>query len=167
MKTFTELIGEGTDLTALQMSIRAVIVFAICLLFIRLAGRRAFGMRMPADNVLIVLLGAVLSRAVSGSSPFFPTLLAGAVIVILYRICSLLGVYSRLFGRMVKGEEKLLYKNGQLLEDSMKQCMVTHKDLYEEIRIKGKTDSLEKIEKIYLERNGEISLVLKKKERDN
>jgi uncharacterized membrane protein YcaP (DUF421 family) len=166
MKTFTELIGEGPDLTALQVSIRAVIVFGICLLFLRLAGKRAFGMRMPADNVLAVLLGSVLSRAVNGSSPFFPTLLAGIIIVVLYRICSLLGVYSKLFGRIVKGEEKLLYKNGQLLEDNMKQCMVTHKDLYEEIRIKVNTDSLEKVEKIYLERNGEISVLLKEKEQD-
>jgi uncharacterized membrane protein YcaP (DUF421 family) len=124
-------------------------------------------MRMPIDNVLTILLGAILSRAVTGASPFFPTILAGALIVVLYKICSWLSVYSHAFGKLVKGEEKTIYVDGKLLKESMKKCMVTEKDLHEELRINVNLDSFEKIDRIYLERNGEISVVLKEKKNTN
>jgi hypothetical protein len=67
--------GEGNDPNPYQMAIRAFIIFIIALVFIRLSGRRTFGMFSPFDNVISVLLGAVLSRAVIGHPHFFQPLL--------------------------------------------------------------------------------------------
>ncbi|HEY5535494.1 MAG TPA: hypothetical protein VIL99_11265, partial [Ignavibacteria bacterium] len=80
MNWFYQLIGEGNDPNPYQMAIRAFIVFIIALVFLRLSGRRTFGMFSPFDNVISVLLGAVLSRAVIGASPFFSTIIAALVI---------------------------------------------------------------------------------------
>jgi uncharacterized membrane protein YcaP (DUF421 family) len=158
MKTFITIFGEGTDLSPLQMAARAVLVFTFTLLFIRLSGRRSFGMHMPIDNVVTILLGAVLSRAIVGASPLIGTLLAGLVIVILYRLASGLAVYSKWFGRIVKGKVEIVYDEGKFYKDKMSRCMVTEKDLEEQIRLKG-IDSFDKVKSIHVERNGEISVV--------
>ena len=72
MELLREIFGSGKDLGILQMSARALVVFVVCLVLIRLAGRRSFGMRMPFDNVMAILLGAVLSRAVTGARAAMP-----------------------------------------------------------------------------------------------
>ena len=64
------LFGDGTELTTWQMADRALVTFVLALAMIRLAGRRSFGQRSPFDACTTVLLGAVLSRAVVGASPF-------------------------------------------------------------------------------------------------
>lgn len=162
MDVLIKLFGQGKDLSILQMAMRTALVFIICLAFVRMAGKRSFGMRMPLDNVLTILLGAVLSRAIVGASPFIATIVSGGVIVLLYRLCSGLGVFSKIFGKIVKGEEVVIYKNGRLMHENMKRCMVTEKDMVEEVRINGNLDSFDKVETMYVERNGEISVVKKK-----
>ena len=77
-----DLFGSGEHLTALQMSVRAFIMFFITLALIRFAGMRIFGKRTAFDNILVVMLGAVLARGVVGASPFFSTVAAAAVMVI-------------------------------------------------------------------------------------
>ena len=67
----TEIFGSGEDLSPMQMAARAFVMFFIALLLIRLAGMRVFGIRTAFDNILVIMLGAILSRGVAGSSPFF------------------------------------------------------------------------------------------------
>lgn len=161
MEILIKIFGQGKDLSVLQMGMRTILVFIICLIFIRMAGKRSFGMRMPLDNVITILLGAVLSRAIVGASPFVPTIISGGIIMFLYRLCSGLAVFSKRFGQAVKGDEQIIYKDGKLLKENMKRCMVTEKDVMEEMRINSNLDSLDKVKTIYVERNGEISIVKK------
>ena len=106
------LFGDGPDLTPLQMSARALAVFVVALLLLRLAGRRALGQRSPFDVCIIVLLGAVLSRAVVGASPFLATISAAAVLVVLHRLVAWWGVRSPMFERLVTGHERVLIDRG-------------------------------------------------------
>src|SRR5450759_3500327 len=113
MNWFYQLIGEGNDPNTYQMAIRAFIIFIIALVFIRLSGRRTFGMFSPFDNVICVLLGAILSRAVTGASPFFPTIVAALVIVLLHRLFAWIALYNDVFGCLIKGHATVIYKYGK------------------------------------------------------
>jgi len=161
MDTIHEIFGQGDKLTLLNMCCRTILIFFICLFFIRLSGRRSFGMSMPFDNVITILLGAILSRAIVGASPFFSTIAAGATIAVLHRACAWIGLYSDRFGKIIKGDAVLIYEKEKLIEENMKKCMVTKKDLIEEIRLNSNTESFEHIKKIYVERDGQISIVKK------
>jgi uncharacterized membrane protein YcaP (DUF421 family) len=156
-----QIFGEGGDLNALQMSCRAVVIFLIALVFIRISGRRSFGIRTPLDNIIVVLLGAVLSRAVTGASPFWPTICAGFMFVFIHRIFGWIMVSNKHFKRLVEGDKILLYDNGRFIKPNLRRGLVSQEDILQGIREAIQTDDLEYIKTVYIERNGTITVIKK------
>jgi uncharacterized membrane protein YcaP (DUF421 family) len=161
MKLLQEIFGEGDQLLLHQMAARAFVISIACLILIRFSGRRSFGIGTPLDNVLAILLGAVMSRAVVGASPFFPVLAAGGTIAALHRLLAVAGLYSRKFGKLVKGEAKVVYENGEFIKKNLKYCRISKHDLMAGVRQEIQEDSLEHVKTIYVERNGHISVIKK------
>lgn len=158
-----QLFGTGTELAPLQMGLRAFCIFIIALIMIRLAGIRAFGIKSPFDYTIILLLGAILSRAVVGASPFDSIVTACMVIVVMHRLVGFLSLYNQAFGKLVKGDKILLFKDGSPLKKNMRKSLISTKDLAEGIRMELHSETAEDIETAYLERSGHISVIAKKK----
>lgn len=154
-----KLFGEGRDLNVLQMSMRAIVMFFICLALIRIAGRRSFGSRTAFDNIVVIMLGAILSRAVVGISPFFPIIISSLVFVIVYRLFAFLSVTNTSLSHVLKGKEMSLYKNGKLNEKNLKRCSISEGDLLQGVRLEANVTSLDEIEEAFMERNGKISVI--------
>jgi len=161
MDILIQIFGEGKDLTAWQMSSRGIVLFIIALLLIRISGRRSFGIRAPLDNIIIILLGAVLSRAVVGASPFVPVVVSCFIIVIFHRFISWLIANSKVFARLIEGDKIILYENGKYVPKHLKRVQLTEEDAMQGVRKSALTEDLDKIEHIYIERNGEISAIKK------
>ena len=157
-----DLIGIGTDLSPLQMGIRAFFVFIIAGGLIRIAGIRAFGMKSPFDYVIILLLGAILSRAVYGGSSFIAIVTAGLVIVLMHRLFGFLSLYSDTFGKIIKGDKILLFKDGKPIQKNMRKSLISNKDLAEGIRMELHVENPDQVDAAYLERSGHISVITKK-----
>jgi uncharacterized membrane protein YcaP (DUF421 family) len=165
MHFLNELIGlhaSSHDITTLQMCVRAIIVFLWALALLRLVGNQAFGSGSPLDMILKVILGGVLSRAIVAASPFTGTLVAGAVLVGLYRLLTYVAFFSDTIGQLVKGDALLLIKDGQVLPDNLRRISITEKDLQEGLRHGANLDDISQVERAYLERNGRISVLPKK-----
>jgi uncharacterized membrane protein YcaP (DUF421 family) len=154
--------GEGKDLAWWQMSSRAIVAFFVTLALIRIAGIRTFGKKSAFDNVIIIMLGSILSRVVVGASAFVPTTVACLVFVLVHWLLARISVYNDLVGRYVKGEHISLYIDGRKNEENMKRCRISDKDLMEGLRLRINDESFENVQEIFLERNGEISVVKKK-----
>jgi uncharacterized membrane protein YcaP (DUF421 family) len=156
------LFGEGKDLNALQMTSRAVVLFFIALALIRIAGIRTFGKKSAMDNVIIIMLGSILSRGVVGASPFFPTVTGCLAFVLVHRLLAWVSLYSDRIGAFVKGEKLSLYANGAFNKKNMRRARISDKDIEEGLRIAINGESLDGVEEIFIERNGEISVIKKK-----
>jgi uncharacterized membrane protein YcaP (DUF421 family) len=161
MEILFTLFGEGKDLNALQMSDRGVVMFVIALILIRISGRRSFGVRSPLDNIITISLGAVMSRAIVGASDFVPVVVCCFVIVLLHRLVGSLIARSKAFASLIEGEKILLFANGEFLEENMKKALVCREDLMQGVRKSAMTEDMSGIEKVYMERNGEISPIKK------
>ncbi len=161
MNIIHEIFGEGRDLTVLQMSCRSVVVFFIAFLLLRISGRRSFGLRTPLDNIITITLGAVLSRAIVGVSPFLPIIISGLVIALLHRAFAWLLMRSNAFAKFAEGDKIQLYANGKFDKHHMKRALVREEDIMRGVRRNALTDDLNKIDRIYMEKNGEISVVKK------
>ncbi len=158
---FGDLLHKDDYLTDLQMACRALIVFLLAVALVRLAGRRAFGMRSPFDTVISLLLGATLSRGIVGASPFTGTLAACLVLVLLHRLCAYISLHNPTFSRLMSGEKKVLYENGRLIRQNMSAMLVSEQDLQEAARREGNAATLEEVKAVFIERNGQISVVKK------
>jgi uncharacterized membrane protein YcaP (DUF421 family) len=155
------LFGQGRDLNCLQMIDRGIVIFFLALIFIRIAGRRSFGMRTSFDNIITLLLGATLSRAVVGASAFIPTICVCLVFVFLHRACGWLSCVYPWFERLIKGEKILVVENGKLLSGQLHKAQATQADLMEGVRLRALFEDLNRVQSAYVEMNGEISVVKK------
>jgi len=156
-----EIFGGGEDLLPLQMAARAFIMFFIALLLIRLAGMRIFGIKTAFDNILVIMLGAILSRGVTGSSPFFSTVAAAAAMILVHKILAWLAMKHIWVGKIVKGYRRSLYHNGVMREENLRKTSISKDDLMEGVRLEINKNSLDDVEQIFIEKTGEISVVKK------
>jgi uncharacterized membrane protein YcaP (DUF421 family) len=163
MQILHEIFGSGKDLTILQMTARSVVVFIIALVLIRISGRRSFGLRSPLDNIITIILGAVLSRAIVGASGFLPVIASCTALVLIHRLFAYGMVHHPGFSRLVSGEKILLFKEGDFLQQNMDKGLICREEILQEVRKSAMTENLDKIEKIYMERNGEVNSVCKPK----
>ena len=161
MQTLIDLFGQGKDLNSLQMSCRGVVVFVIAFLLIRISGRRSFGVHTPLDNIITIALGAVLSRAVVGASAFVPVIVTCTVIVLIHRYLGWLIVRNEKVGRFIEGNRILLFADNRFIEKNMGEALVCKEDVMQGVRKSALTEDLNKIDKIYMERNGQISAIKK------
>ncbi|UOE47917.1 DUF421 domain-containing protein [Mucilaginibacter sp. SMC90] len=143
------------------MSSRGVVMFFIALLLIRASGRRSFGVRTPLDNIITISLGAVMSRAIVGASAFVPVVVCCFVIVLLHRLFGWLIAHSKAFGRFIEGDKMVLFDKGKFRDEEMKRALVCQEDIMQGVRKSAMTEDMGLIEKVYIERNGEISSIEK------
>lgn len=153
--------GVGTSLNSIQMGVRGITVFLSALILIRISGRRSFGIGSPSDNIIVILLGAVLSRAVVGASPFIPVLSTCLIIVLLHRIISWLKSKHKSFNQIVDGKKILVFKEGEFLQPNMDKALICKEDILQGIRKSALTDDLNLIKYVYIEYTGEITVVKK------
>lgn len=154
------LIGpNSTDILWWQMMFRAFTVFFLALIMVRLGGTRIFGANTSFDIVLGIILGSILSRAITGNAPYFPTVASAALLVLLHWTLSRLALKSHRLGTIIKGQRTLLMENGQFINKNMTKSLITENDFMEALRTKGNID-VSKVKFAYLERSGEISVIL-------
>jgi uncharacterized membrane protein YcaP (DUF421 family) len=153
------LFGDGPDLDPLQMAMRAVAVFVLAFAMIRVSGRRSIGQHRVFDACTTVLLGAVLSRAVVGASPFWATMAAGLTIVVLHRLVAMASVRWPGFESLVSGDKRVLVREGRRDESEMRKALITPRDIDEAVR-KRTGDETAPLVRAVLERDGEITVEL-------
>lgn len=150
--------SDGDTILWWQMVIRGVVVFLYGVLLVRLAPMRVFGRLGAFDIILAVILGSVLSRALTGNAEFLPALLAAGALVLLHSMLALISAYSRRIGYLVKGEPVQIVSDGWVDRKAMRRAALGEGDLELALRTNGVTDPA-RIEAAYLERNGRITVV--------
>jgi uncharacterized membrane protein YcaP (DUF421 family) len=148
-----------TDLTLMQMMLRATLVFVWGIIIVRLGDRRLLGRNAGFDMLLVVILGSVLSRAINGQSAFFPTLGVSGFLVLLHHLVAWLASRSDRFSKWVKGLPQLLVVDGEVREKELKRSRFTTEDLEENLRLNGNVGSVRQVRCARLERNGSVSVV--------
>jgi uncharacterized membrane protein YcaP (DUF421 family) len=154
---------EGKDIGLLQMSLRAVIVYVVTVAIVRLGKKRFMGRTTAFDVILGIMLGSIVSRAITGNAPFFPALAASAVLVAMHWLFSGIALHWHGFGWAIKGGPELLVRDGKVDERMMRRVHMTEHDLWEDLRGKSVSD-LKQVSEARLERSGQLSVLKAKPE---
>ncbi len=151
--------GHGRDLDALQMALRSVVLFIAALVLIRIGGMRAFGRKSSFDSVIVIMLGAVLSRPVVGASAFWPTLAGATALVTVHRTVGMLTARWRWFERLVKGSSQTVYRDGRDDIEAMMRSGISTGDLDEAARRNALRPDRTGLAAIVMETSGELSVI--------
>ncbi|EDX86185.1 hypothetical protein S7335_3888 [Synechococcus sp. PCC 7335] len=167
------LLGLSTDnISVWQMCMRAIFVYVGALLMVRMLGDRRFAGKYATFDVIIgIMLGATLSRAISGSSPFFPTLLSAFALVAMHRLLSAVSFRFTWLEQWIKGGPRVLIKNGRIDQQVLRETHITSQDLEVVMRSQGTFPQSwqqkswqqieEQVDMATLEPNGSINIKLR------
>jgi len=155
------LLGLSKPSSALdvgQLCLRAAIVYLVMILFLRLAKKRSLGRATVFDAILVIIIGSVASRAITGNAPFVGALAAVFVLIAMHWLISLGARGWPRLGWLVKGQSDLLIKNGKVDCAELKRAHMTDDDLAEDLRQKGVGDPTD-VKEARLERDGVLSVI--------
>lgn len=150
----------ANELTAAQVGLRALIVYFVLIFFVRLGKKRFLGEATAFDAVLIIMIGSLSSRAVSGTAPFVATLIATFIFIVLHWLLSYFSESSATLSFLVKGHDTVLIRNGQVDRKALRNAHMSADDLAEDLRQQG-VDNYQDVKEARLERSGKLSVIRK------
>jgi uncharacterized membrane protein YcaP (DUF421 family) len=143
-----------------HMAARAVLMYLALIALVRFAKKRFLGQATAFDYILVVLVGSVAGRAMTGGSPFFASLFALFVLVAMHWLFSAGAQHSPAFGQFIKGQATTIIKDGKADQQAMAKAHMSADDLDEDLREKGVKQSAQ-VEEARLERSGKLSVIKK------
>ncbi|HEX7992259.1 MAG TPA: YetF domain-containing protein [Stenotrophomonas sp.] len=156
-----------SDLFALAMPwwefiLRAVIVYVVVLVMVRVAGKRTLGQFTPFDMLLLVLLGNAVQNALLGpDTSLGGGLLLAATLIALNYIVGWITTRSALMEQVIEGEPVVLARHGHVLQKVLQRELVSKADFAKAMRDAG-CDQVDEVDLALLETNGHITIILKK-----
>jgi len=143
-----------------QMAARAFVMYIVLLIVVRSGKKRFLGRATAFDIILVIMLGSIAARAITGGTAFFAAMLALAVLVFMHWVFSAIARDSEFFSGLIKGHSTGLIKNGKVDQKALRAAHMSNDDLDEDLRDKG-VDDPAKVAEARLERSGKLSVVKK------
>jgi len=158
-KNFSHFLGDtSTDLTVLQLALRAVVVFCFAVGLFRLLPRKSLANTSVIDVVLTVLIGSSLSSTLTGNAPLWPVMVGCLTLGALRIAMGWLAIHNDLISRIVKGCPLLVIRDGNIDEAALRRAQMGRRDLEQELRGQGYA-RVQDVPRAYIERNGSVSVV--------
>jgi uncharacterized membrane protein YcaP (DUF421 family) len=143
-----------------HMAARAFLMYILLIWLIRCAKKRFLGEATAFDVILVIVLGSIAARGLTGGAPYFPCVLAMAVLVVMHWLFSYIAQRSPWFSALLKGHSTLLIADGRIQHEPLRASHMSRDDLDEDLRQQGVADPAE-VREARLERSGRLSVLRK------
>ena len=145
-----------------EFVLRAVVVYFILLLMLRLSGKRTVGQFTPFDLLVVVLLGTAVQNSLIGEDySLLGGLLLAATLIACNWLVAMVTARSRRIDRLVEGSPVLLARDGVLFERVLRDQHLRTSDVEEALRENGVRD-ISGAALVTLEVDGAITVVPRK-----
>jgi uncharacterized membrane protein YcaP (DUF421 family) len=165
MKEFVErlLIGDGPWAFLAEVVPRAVVMYLLLLVSMRLMGKRVAAQLSITELAVILMLGAAIGVPIQVSSQgVLPAVLVLLTVVFMQRASSRAAVRWRRVELLTQGDATLVVRDGRILLDSLKQNQMSREMLASELRAAG-VAHLGELRRVYFEASGALSIVRRRR----
>lgn len=142
-----------------EFVLRAVIVYFILLLMLRVSGKRTVGQFTPFDLLVVILLGTAVQNSLIGEDV---SLLGGLILAVTLIGCNWLVGFvtarSERLDRLIEGSPVLLARDGELFTRVLRAEGLSRPDIDEALRDNGLSDIADAA-LVTLEVDGTITVV--------
>lgn len=141
--------------------IRALILYLVVLLALRLMGKREIGQLQPYELVITMMIADLASVPMQDIGiPLFHGIVPILALLFSQILLSYINIKSGWMRKILCGEPTVLIQKGKIMESRLKKQRYTIDGLMEELRANG-VFSLEEVEYAILETSGQISIIKK------
>ena len=146
--------------------IRAVLLYGIIILMIRLMGKRQIAQLQPSELVITILISEIASTPIQDTNaPVSVSLAALFVLVALEVLTSAIGLKSNKLRSFMQGHSVIVIRKGEIQRKELKKLRMTVGDLISALRQKDVFD-ISQVDYAVFETNGQISVLLKAENRN-
>jgi uncharacterized membrane protein YcaP (DUF421 family) len=143
--------------------LRAVAIYVLVMVLVRLSGKRAVGQFTPFDLVVMILLGNAVQNGINGGdNSLTGSVIMATTLIGLNYLVAMLTSRFRFIEKIVEGHRVLLAQDGKVLEAVLRRELISQHDFEEALRMNN-VESLADVDTAILETNGHISVVPKEK----
>ncbi len=145
----------------------SLISYAVLVVFLRISGKRTLSKWNAFDFVVTIALGSILASVILSDKTAISEGLFAAFLLILFQfIITFIASRFEFIDKIIKAEPTLLYYRGDYKKDAMKQQRVAKSEILSAIRTSS-IGSIEKIEAVVLETDGQFSVIEKSQNDDD
>lgn len=142
-----------------RVLIVGLLAYIALVALLRVSGKRTLSKLNAFDLVVTVALGSTLATVLlSKDVPLLEGILAFALLICAQYIITALSVRFATVRRFVKSEPRLLFHNGQMLEQALRRERVTENEILAVARASGYAD-MAKVGAVILETDGSFDVI--------
>ncbi|MGV3680404.1 MAG: DUF421 domain-containing protein [Acidovorax sp.] len=147
-----------------EFVLRGVVVYVFLLVFLRLTGKRQTGQYAPFDLILLLILSnAVQNSMNAGDNSLIGGLISATTLIACHVVLAHLTFRTPWLERLIDGTPRVLVEHGQVRADLMRKELLSTDDLEAALRAGGCLH-LHEVERATIETNGQITVVLRKRD---
>ena len=150
--------------TIFAVIFRTTIVTLLIVFVIKWLGNKGLGQLSTIELIIILGLGNAISEPML--NPTETSIPQGYAVIIvaiaIFKMYDYLTTKYRRFSKMIVAKPILLVENGKILNESLLKARISREEFISYLRLSG-TDDVSEIKLSYLEINGQVSFIKKKK----
>lgn len=137
---------------------RVSIMYLYALILVRIAGKESIGQLTAMDFVVTTIIGDLFDDVFWAEVPVAQGMVGLAVIILLHMLITFAASRNQPFYRLVTSPERLLVKNGRLVQKNLQHEWMRPETIQSDLRLKGE-EHLREIKEAWIEPSGEGSLL--------
>jgi uncharacterized membrane protein YcaP (DUF421 family) len=142
----------------LMTALRAVAVYVLMLVVIRLLGKRTVGNFTAFDLLVALMLGEVVDEMIYGDV----TMLQGSVVIVVLGLCksatSWLAYWDHGLDAVLEGTPTVIVRDGDMVPAGMKNERMNEKEVMSHLREQG-IDDIREVKLAVVEQDGKVSVI--------